>query len=644
MRSSPTARPSGFQSMGRKALLIPSLLVLVISTCTPAAAADMKPGPRIPSGGVLRVAVPAWNGSELTVLPPRADALDPQINTWFDSDELFRCCLLRTLYSYVGRPTRDGGAELHADLAVAAPDLSADGLTWTFHLRHGVKYSPPVNREIVSADFVRAMQRQAHMPTAEARTYAVIAGFDQYREGKTSTISGLETPDRYTLRVHLDQVAGDLPYRFSLANSAPIPPDPANTTPFGVATGHDDGYGRFLVGSGPYMIEGSQQLNFKLPPDKQRPLSGFVPGSSLTLVRNPSWNRASDPLRPAYLNEIRLSYGMSRDDAARQWETGEADLIWLPSPPNTVQPWLTDKVQASRALGRVVVDSRDVLRYISMNLAVPPFDDIHVRKAVNYIIDKQALVDAYGGRVAAAIATHIAPDSLEGYALAGFDPYGTPSHAGSLDLARQEMRQSPYDVDHNGTCGAPVCKNVLAYFINSVRNGAGDSFTHMGEIIADDLRPIGITLDIESPPHSLMLADDPNNRIPLVLTLAGGKSYMDASSVFAANFSAPTGGGNHCGLWCSDTWLGASPDQLRQWGYRVTSVPNVDARIRECSLGGDRQSECWTSLDIYLMEKVVPIAPYALENVVQVVPPRVVNYSFDQFANSPALDQIAVRG
>jgi len=44
---------------------------------------------------------------------------------------------------------------------------------------------------------------------------------------------------------------------------------------------------------------------------------------------------------------------------------------------------------------------------------------------------------------------------------------------------------------------------------------------------------------------------------------------------------------------------------------------------------------------MYLMENVVPIAPYAVENVVQVVPPRI-SYSFDQFANSPAFDQIAV--
>jgi ABC-type transport system substrate-binding protein len=624
-----------------------ALLAAVLAGCTPASATSPKAGPRIPNGGVLRVVMPPWNGSDLTNIPPKVDALDPQLNTgstFFDSAELFRCCLLRTLYSNIGRPASEGGAELHPDLAVALPYVSADGLTWTFRIRQGVKYAPPIHREIVAADFVRALQRQARLSNGQTRIYSVIAGFDQYRAGTTSTILGLETPDRYTLRVHLDQVAGDLPYRFTLSNSAPIPPDPTGVTPFGVATGHDAGYGRFLVASGPYMIKGSPQLDFRAAPEKQRPLSGFVPGSSLTFVRNPSWSAASDPLRPAFLDEIRITFGISRDDAARQLEAHQTDLVWLPSPPQQVPAWLLEKVRAHPDIGRVVANSRDVFRFISMNLAVPPFDDIHVRKAVNYIIDKEALAGAYGGNMAASIATHIAPDGLESNALAAFDPFATPDHKGSLDLAVQEMRQSRYDVDHSGTCSSPLCKNILALTISPGNDNTGMQFRQMGALIASTLRPIGITLDVQSPRGALALASDPGRRIPLMLTLGGGKWYMNASSIFAADFAGPaTNTEQACDPWCRDTMLGASPEQLRRWGYQVTSVPSVDSRIRECSLGGDRQSQCWADLDIYLMEKVVPIAPYALENIVQVIPPRLVNYAFDQFANSPAFDQIAVK-
>src|ERR1700737_4447048 len=182
VRWRPMAAPSGSPSMARRPLVMAALLLLVLSCCTPTSAVSPKAGPRIPHGGVLRVVMSAWNGSELSNIPPGAGALDPQLSagvTFFDSAELFRCCLLRTLYSNVGRPAREGGAELHPDLAVALPDVSTDGLTWTFRIRQGVKYAPPIQREIVATDFVRALQRQARLSSRQTRIYSVIAGSRQ---------------------------------------------------------------------------------------------------------------------------------------------------------------------------------------------------------------------------------------------------------------------------------------------------------------------------------------------------------------------------------------------------------------------------------------------------------------------------------
>jgi ABC-type transport system substrate-binding protein len=641
----------------RRALLLTSLLTVVATACTTVSAGG---GPStnsgIPRGGVLRVAMPAWNGSWLGQPTPTAGVLDPQFGQGADAAELFRCCLLRTLYSSTGRPARDGGAELYPDLAVGRPEVSADGLTWTFRIRRGITYAPPMQRtEITAADFIRAFQREARIPTGRDRAgypikdrfYSVIEGFDQYRDQKSSTISGLETPDRYTLKVHLNQLAGDLTYRFTLSNSAPIPPSPIDpSAPDGVATGHDAGYGRFLVASGPYMIKGSPQLNFAASPDRQRPVSGFLPGTSLTLVRNPSWSAATDPLRPAYLDEIQLRFGMSRDDAARQWESRQADLIWLSSPPPQLQPWLVQKVQSNHGLGQLKINSRDTVRYISMNLAVPPFDDIHVRKAVNYVINKRALLDTQG-EFAGMIATHIAPDSLENDALAEFDPYATPDHRGSLERAREEMKQSRYDLDHSGTCSAPACKQILALIINSVALAGTPMYFQVADIIAGNLSQIGITLNVQAPTGVVVKAGDPTARVPLVLTLGSGKSYLSASSVLVPLFATGPATGDTrtsgCSPTCPHTLVGATPEQLSGWGYSISSVPSVDDRIHECARGGEHQIQCWAELDVYVMQKVVPIAPYTEESVVQVVPPRVVNYSFDQFASSPALDQIAVR-
>ena len=57
-------------------------------------------------------------------------------------------------------------------------------------------------------------------------------------------------------------------------------------------------------------------------------------------------------------------------------------------------------------------NSGDRTWYITMNLTQPPFDDIHVRKAMNWIIDKAALQKAWGGPTAGSIANHIVPDSM----------------------------------------------------------------------------------------------------------------------------------------------------------------------------------------------------------------------------------------
>ena len=71
-----------------------------------------------------------------------------------------------------------------------------------------------------------------------------------------------------------------------------------------------------------------------------------------------------------------------------------------------------------------------------MNLTQPPFDDIHVRKAMNYIIDKQALRKAWGGPVIGSIATHIAPPVMYNNGLAEYDPYSTPNDSGDVDEGR----------------------------------------------------------------------------------------------------------------------------------------------------------------------------------------------------------------
>ena len=633
-----TARQARSTVARHTVLSIGCVFTVAIAACTPVSA-DLSTAPSGPPfGGTLRVVMPEFAFSDLANPEPKMDALDPHMNSWYDAGELFRCCLLRTLVAHTGQSAAEGGAELRPDLALKLPQATENGRTWIFRIRPGVHYSPPMEGvEVTAADFVRALKRDARLSNdGSPQIYSVIEGFESYGQGKATTILGLETPDRYTLQVRLNQALGDLPDRFALADSAPIPPSPTDpSAPFGVATGHDTGYGRFLVSSGPYMIEGSPRLNFSLPADQQQPVSGFRPGQSLTLVRTPGWKRGQDPLRPAYLDSIQITIGPSRDEAATMLDTGKADLVLLAAPPFQVQRWLVKKVHANPRLGKVQVNSRDFMRAIMMNLAVPPFDDIHVRKAVNYIVDKGAILDLYGGPDAGTIATHFAVDSLETDALVGYDPYGSPQREGRLELAQREMRQSRYDSKHAGTCSAPVCKHVMAL---TIPQAVGAPWQQIGASIARDLAQIGITLDLQATKAYFDVADDPTKKIPLALTTGLGYSFMNASSDFDELSSSSIPGDN-------ESLVGATPDQLRRWGYPATNIPSIDSRISDCRsiLGVQRQRECWGQLDVYVMEQVVPLVPYVAENVVEVVPPQIVHYSFDQYNTLPALDQIAVR-
>jgi peptide/nickel transport system substrate-binding protein len=613
--------------------LVGTMIVLALAAaCT---GADRGGGPppadEPPRGGTLRLAI--------AVFLPRAE-LDPQRAVF--SVALTRCCLHRTLYSYNGRPTDEGGAELRPDLAVGIPEVSSDGLRWTFRLREGLRYAPPFEEtEIVAADLVRALEREARVgQKAYAYHYSVIHGFDDYAAGDADSIVGLETPDDHTLVVELDEPASDLAYRLSLPAAAPLPE--------GAAEGHDEDYARFVVASGPYMVEGSDRLDFSLPPAEQEPLTGYVPADttedgffdsagspgSLTLVRNPSWESSSDGLRAAYVDRMEFILGGDEEEMARDVDSGELDLVY------GSDSGLADQVaryrQDPELSGRVFINPADAAYYISMNLAVPPFDDVHVRRAVNLAINKAPLLEMMSqppfgpfGTSSAEVATHIGPDALEGSLLPGFDPYPFDPAA-----AREEMRLSGYDDDGDGRCDASACRGLLAIVLES------GAVPDQARAIRDDLAGLGIELDLEYDADFFPLLQDASRRIPMGIGAGWAKDFPTGSGWFPPLFDSSGLPPDGC---CNSSLLGATPAQLAQWGYSVTAVPNVDHRVQTCmTRSGVAATECWAELDQYLMTEVVPWVPYMFVNFVQVVSERVAAYSFDQFGGQPALDRIAL--
>jgi peptide/nickel transport system substrate-binding protein len=627
--------------MTRARLGVAVTLMLLVSACTGGGDNAPTPPPSSPHharGGTLRVILPHTPFPIDALIEGEATALDPQGEYFVTSEELFRCCLTRTLLSYNGQSTELGGAVLRPDLAASLPSISPDGLTWTFRLRRGIHYAPPLQGvEITTRDVVRGIERAVASkgcPGCYGFRFSDIVGVEDFTAGRAAHISGLETPDAHTLVVHLTAPAGDLGNRLASVATAPIPPSPADpSSPFGVATGHDEEYGRFLVASGPYMVEGSAAMDFSMPAGQQQPAAGFVPGRSITLVRNPSWRAASDALRPAYPDRIDIAIGGTLEEGSAKVDAGTADVVLYPAPPPQAPLDQIRRYQSDPKLRPSLhIHSRDFARLIAINTAQPPFDDVHVRKALNYVIDKQRLLDLRGGRAVGEIAGHIVLNSLENNLLVDYDPYRTEDRADALSKAKAEMRQSGYDADHDGECDAEACRHVTGL--------STPLFAELTAPIAEDLRRIGIHATITATDTIFDDLGKPKNHIALAVNIGFFKDYLNASPnlvPFISSSLSDEASPNY-------SLLGATPQQLRRWGYPVRSVPSIDAKFRQCvPLVGQAQFQCWAELDQLLMEQVVPAVPLVFEGYVRPVSARVASYSFDQSVALPALDQIALK-
>ena len=410
-------------------LAVPVLAVVLVAGCGGSAKnGGRTEGDSALRGGTLQVGLTNWAGHEQRNSVPGSKgryfyAFDPQEIRYPDAFEFFRCCLLRTLLSYNGHPTGEGGAQLRPDLATSLPTVSADGLTWTFHLKSGLHYAPPLEKtEIVAQDVIRALEREfSPAPQAYRKLYpnpvlghyvelydGVIEGTKAFQAGKAANISGLEAPDRYTLVVHLVKPTGDLGYAFSMPATAPIPANPGDPgTRLGVAQGHSNGYGRFLVASGPYMFAGSAKLDFSLPPARQKPVSGYVPGTSFTFVRNPSWDPHTDSLRKAYADRIEFTLlppafdETTRLRLERRVDAGRLDLLFDTD--------ASDARLTGARRGQLYRSAADDVYYFALNVALPPFDDVHVRKAANLVLDKARIQGLLGNPLRSRVATHLAP-------------------------------------------------------------------------------------------------------------------------------------------------------------------------------------------------------------------------------------------
>jgi peptide/nickel transport system substrate-binding protein len=271
-----------------------------------------------------------------------------------------------------------------------------------------------------------------------------------------------------------------------------------------------------------------------------------------------------------------------------------------------------------------------------MNLTQPPFDDIHVRKAMNWIIDKAALRQTWGGPTVGTIANHVVPDTLFNFRLQEFAPYKTAGDHGNVAKAKAAMKGSKYS-SGGGMCDAKECKNVL--LISDTRGVDPGMVATMEQ----DAKKIGITFKVRQINGAYPTIQTPSKNVPIAERPGWGKDFADAVTFFAPLFDGrtiiPNGNTNY-------SLLGITPAQCTK--LKITgnckNVPSVNSQIDKCApLLGNARIVCYENLDKYLMLNVVPWVPWMWSLVTRITSTNITHYQYDQFSTTPAYSMISVK-
>jgi peptide/nickel transport system substrate-binding protein len=373
----------------------------------------------------------AKKGGDLTVMyAADVDNIDPGI-TYYQYGFNVAYVTQRPLYSF--KP--DDATNPEPDLAEGPPQISDGGKTLTVKIRSGVKFAPPINREVTSADVKYGIER-GFLKTVNGPYVGIymsdINGVKAFQDGKAKEISGITTPDDQTIVFKMSRpraaiVAGAL----AMPASAPVPKDYAQKYDEAAGTSK---YGNFQAFTGPYMIQN----------DSSGKLTGYTPGSIIKLVRNPNWDASTD-FKPAYADSITIKEGNDAQVASRQILDGQSLVSGDFQLPGQILSSVSKGDQKDQL---VLTPPTGRFRYIALNTTVKPFDDPNVRKALSAVFDRDAMRKSFGGSLVGEIPTHWIPPGQPGFEEAGgadgpgVDFLSKPT--GDLNLAMEYMKKAGY--------------------------------------------------------------------------------------------------------------------------------------------------------------------------------------------------------
>ncbi len=380
-----------------------SASALVLSAC----------GSSAPTGNSTTATASPVTGGTLNMLGSGdVDYMDPNIS-YYSIGYLNLRMWSRQLFTYPATPGQTTTAV--PDLATTLPTtanggISADGKTYTITMRSGAMWNSSPQRQVTAADEVRGVKRTCNpqQPFGGIPDFAdLIQGYQTFCNGfakvaKTPTaiadyiektpLPGVVAQNATTVVFHLTHPATYFVDMLTLPAFSPAPVEVLKYLPGSTELGQHE------LSDGPYQVE------------------SWVPTRSITYTRNPAWDPATDPIRKAYVDQIKVDETVTQDSTQQQLQTGtaSADMEFDNFPPPSQLPALIAANDPNLNLG----DTASSNPYVVFNMASPnnhkAMADLKFRQALEYAMNRSDMVQVLGGPQVSPPLTHVLPSNIVG--------------------------------------------------------------------------------------------------------------------------------------------------------------------------------------------------------------------------------------
>lgn len=350
------------------------------------------------------------------------------------------------------------GTDIHPVLADKW-DVSEDGLVYTFHLKRGVKFHN--GKELTTKDVKASWERVAHplMKSPGAWVFEPIEGADLFIKGQAREISGLRIVDPLTLRVKLRE---PIPFFLGMI-----------THPFASVIPSELAGNRSrmneVCGTGPFQLD------------------HFIPNQEIRMSRFEKYHNQPLP----HVNRVTLHLGLEESAIAEKLERNEIDLTT-----DLQKQYLQPFLNRPEWLPRLETNVQLYTAFLALSCRIPPLNDVRVRQALAYGIDRERIVRDIAGAERSMAARTLLPPGLPGHDPATSGYHFDPARARAL------LRQA----------GIADGTKLECWHSESASN------REVLQVIQENLREIGINFEIRDlPPNSIQDAIDKGS-VPMRMT------------------------------------------------------------------------------------------------------------------------------